>query len=125
MSKKAEDMIPFLTIASANFEKDLEIVKQILGQYEKRTHSENAYIFSPRAEMAAGWWFYNVLVTRDFLQKIFQIILPDGFPNNKKSASIKIVDAFQEQLRKNGSEARVRMHGDMPFAAPWWSWLMR
>jgi hypothetical protein len=125
MSKKAEDMIPFLTIASVNFEKDLEIVKQILGQYEKRTHSEKAYIFSPRAEMAAGWWFYDVLVTRDFLQKIFQTILPDGFPNNKKSASIKIVDAFQDQLRKNGSEARVRMHGDMPFAAPWWSWLMR
>src|SRR5215218_6429396 len=79
MSKKAEDMIPFLTIASANFEKDLEIVKQILGQYEKRTHSENAYIFSPRPEMAAGWWFYDVLVTRDVLQKIFQTILPDGF----------------------------------------------
>ena len=123
--KEPEEMIPFFSIASRDFERDLGVLKKILYQFEQRTHSENAYIFSPRAEMAAGWWFYDVLLTRDFLQKIFQIILPDGFPNNKKSASIKIVDTFQEQLRKNGSEARVRMHGDMPFAAPWWSWLMR
>jgi hypothetical protein len=32
---------------------------------------------------------------------------------------------FQSQMRKDGSEARVKMHGDIPFAAPWWSWLMR
>jgi hypothetical protein len=44
---------------------------------------------------------------------------------DKKSATIKIVDMFQSQMTKNNSEAQVKMHGDIPFAAPWWSWIMR
>ncbi len=121
-------MIPFLSIASRDFEKDLDALRLVLIQLEKRTHSENAYRFSERAEMAAGWWFYDVFVTPEFLQKVFQIVLPYGeisSQNNKKSATIKMVDLFQAQLRKNNSDARVKMHGDVPFAAPWWAWLMR
>ena len=77
--------------------------------------------------MAAGWWFYDVYVTPEFLQRIFQTVIPkeELSSRDKKSATIKIVDMFQSQLRKNGSEARVKIHGDIPFAAPWWSWLMR
>jgi hypothetical protein len=120
-------MIPFLSIASREFEKDLQALRLVLSQLEKRTHSENAYRFSERAEMAAGWWFYDVFVTPEFLQRIFQIVLPreELTSKDKKSATIKLVDMFQVQLRKNGSDARVKMHGDIPFAAPWWAWLMR
>ena len=120
-------MIPFLSIASLEFDKDLNALKVIMSQLEKRTHSENAYRFSERAQMAAGWWFYDVYVTQDFLQRLFQIVIPkeELSSRDKKSATIKIVDMFQSQLTKNGSEARVKMHGDIPFAAPWWSWLMR
>ena len=76
--------------------------------------------------MVAGWWFYEVFFKRDFVQKIFQIILPPDFPsNNKKAATIKIVDIFQDQIKKNGSDARIKMFGDIPFATPWWSWLFR
>ena len=120
-------MIPFLSIGSREFERDLNALKLVMNQLEKRAHSENAYRFSERAQMAAGWWFYDVFVTQEFLQKIFQIFLPreEFSSRDKKSATIKIVDMFQSQMRKNGSEARVKMHGDIPFAAPWWSWLMR
>jgi hypothetical protein len=48
-------MIPFLSIASREFEKDLNALKLVMSQIEKRTHSENAYRFSERAQMAAGW----------------------------------------------------------------------
>ena len=48
-------MIPFLSIASREFEKDLNALKLVMNQLEKRTHSENAYRFSERAQMAAGW----------------------------------------------------------------------
>jgi hypothetical protein len=120
-------MIPFLSIASRGFERDLNAMKLVMNQLEKRAHSENAYRFSERAQMAGGWWFYDVFVTQEFLQKIFQIFLPheEFASQDKKSATIKIIDMFQSQMRKNGSEARVKMHGDIPFAAPWWSWLMR
>ena len=120
-------MIPFLSIGSREFERDLNALKLVMNQLEKRAHSENAYRFSERAQMAAGWWFYDIFVTQEFLHKIFQIFLPqeEFTSRDKKSATIKIVDMFQSQMRKNGSEARVKMHGDIPFAAPWWSWLMR
>jgi hypothetical protein len=120
-----KEMIPFLTVISNNFEKDLAIVRHVLGQFEKRVHSENGYKLSDRAEMAAGWWFYDVFVTREFLQKIFQIALPLGSSHNKKTASFKIIDMIQDQLKKNSSEAKIKMHGDIPFAGPWWAWLMR
>jgi hypothetical protein len=126
--KHAEDeMIPFFSIASKDFDQDLIILKKVLHQFEQRTHSENAYKFSQRATLAAGWWFYDVFFKRDFVQKIFQLILPSpgNFPHNKKAAAIKIVDIFQDQIKKNGSDARIKMFGDIPFATAWWSWLFR
>jgi hypothetical protein len=44
-------MIPFLSIASREFEKDLNALKLVMNQLEKRAHSENAYRFSERAQM--------------------------------------------------------------------------
>ena len=70
-----DDMIPFFSIASRDFDQDLIILKKVLHQFEQRTHSENAYKFSERATLAAGWWFYEVFFKCDFVQKIFQIIL--------------------------------------------------
>lgn len=124
-SEAEKEMIPFFTIVSNNFEKDLAVVRQILGQFERRAHVENGYRLSDRAEMAAGWWFYDVFVTPELVQKIFQAVLPSGTGRDKKAATLRIVDIFQDQLRKNGSEAKIKMHGDIPFAAPWWAWLMR
>jgi hypothetical protein len=46
--------------------------------------------------MAAGWWFYDISFKPNFVQKIFQLALPPhGFPYNKKTATMKIVDMFQ------------------------------
>ena len=119
-------MIPFFSIASRDFDQDLVILKKVLHQFEQRTHSENAYKFSERATLAAGWWFYDVFFKRDFVQKIFQLLLPRNFLHkNKKTATMKIVDTFQDQIKKNGSDARIKMFGDIPFATPWWSWLLR
>jgi hypothetical protein len=125
-NKQDDEMIPFLSIASRDFDKDLIILKKVLHQFEQRTHSENAYKFSQRATLAAGWWFYDVFFNRDFIQNIFELLLPHNFShNNKKAATIKIVDTFQDQIKKNGSDARIKMFGDIPFATPWWSWLFR
>ena len=120
-------MIPFFSIASRDFDHDLIILKKVLNQFEQRTHSENGYKFSQRATLAAGWWFYDLFFKRDFIQKIFQLLLlPSNIPhNNKKAATIKIVDTFQDQIKKNGSDARIKMYGDIPIAAAWWSWLLR
>jgi hypothetical protein len=125
-NNKSEEMIPFLSVASRDFDRDLNILKKILYQFEQQTHSDNAYVFSKRATMAAGWWFYDIFFRPDFVQKIFQLALPPGFPpHDKKGAAIKIVNLFQNQVKLNDSDARIKMYGDIPYATPWWSWLFR
>jgi len=125
-AEASDEMIPFFSIASRDFGKDLAILKKILHQFEQRTHSENAYKFSERATLAAGWWFYHIFFKRDFIQMVFQLLLPYNISHkNKKAATLKIVDTFQDQLKKNGSDARIKMFGDIPVAAGWWSWLLR
>ncbi len=124
--QEEDEMIAFFSIASRDFDKDLIILKEVLHRFEQRTHSENAYKFSQRATLAAGWWFYDVFFKRDFIQKIFQLLLSHNFSHdNKKATTTKIVDTFQDQIKKNGSNARIKMFGDIPFATPWWSWLFR
>jgi hypothetical protein len=50
-----------------------------------------------------------VFFRRDFVQKIFQLLLPSNFShNNKKAATLKIVDTFQDQIKKNSSDARIK-----------------
>ncbi|HEX7033458.1 MAG TPA: hypothetical protein VF172_10710 [Nitrososphaera sp.] len=115
---------PLFTIVSSNFENDLDIVRRIFSGFEKLTRVDQGFRLSDRAEMAAGWWFYDILVTQDFAAKIFQELIPKDV-RDKKSATIKIIDHFQGQLRRYGSEAKIKMHGDIPFAGPWWAWLMR
>jgi hypothetical protein len=102
----------------------LVILKKVLYQFEQRTHSQNAYKFSERATFAAGWWFYDVFFKRDFVQR--KLLLPYNIQHkNKKAATLKIVDTFQDQIKKNGSDARIKMFGDIPLAAGWWSWLLK
>lgn len=122
-----ENMIPLLSVRSTKFEEDLALMRRILDQFEERAHVKNGYKFSERAEMAAGWWFYDVYVTPEFLQRLFNLALPkeEFRSNNKKSAANMLVGMFSDQIKKNGSEARIKMFGDIPFAAPWWAWLMK
>ncbi|HEV2876404.1 MAG TPA: hypothetical protein VGW09_03925 [Nitrososphaeraceae archaeon] len=42
--KEPEGMIPFFSIASRDFERDLGVLKKILHQFEQRTHSEYIHI---------------------------------------------------------------------------------
>lgn len=119
-----QQLFPIFSIVSNDFEKDLDIIKRMFSGLEKMTHTEQGFKLSDRAEMAAGWWFYDILVTPDFARKLFETILPADL-HNMKGATRKISDALQGQLRKFGSGAKIKMHGDFPFAAPWWAWLMK
>ncbi|HEU4605028.1 MAG TPA: hypothetical protein VFS46_02195 [Nitrososphaera sp.] len=119
-----QQMFPTFTIVSNDFDKDLAIVKRIFSGLQEMTHTENGFKLSDRAEMAAGWWFYDVFFTQEFAKKMFETVLPPE-TRNMKGAKIRIIDALQGQLKKYGSEAKIKMHGDIPFAAPWWAWLMK
>lgn len=117
-------MFPIFSIVSNDFEKDLDIIKRMFSGLEKMTHTEQGFKLSDKAEMAAGWWFYDIFITSEFAKKLFETILPQDL-HNMKGATLKIIDALQGQLRKYGSEAKIKKHGIIPFASPWWAWLMK
>jgi hypothetical protein len=50
--------------------------------------------------MAAGWCFYEIFVTPDFLQKLFQKFVPEGV-HDRKAATIKIVETFFKDNSEN------------------------
>src|ERR1044071_3759339 len=110
---------PMFTVVSNDFEKDLEIVRTIFSRLRDATHTtQRGFKLSERAEMAAGWWFYDIFLTSDFAKQIFKLLIPQNVKDVRR-AKLQLVDSIQEQLRKQGSEAKIKMHGDMPFAAPW------
>lgn len=117
-------MFPIFSIVSNNFERDLEVVRSIFYGLEKMTHTNQGFKLSDRAEQAAGWWFYDVYFNEEFARKAFEAILPPH-TRNMEDATRRIIESLQHQLQKLGSEAKIKMHGDMPFAAPWWAWLMK
>lgn len=119
-----QQMIPIFSIVSNDFDKDLAIIRRIFSGLQEITHTENGFKLSDRAELAAGWWFYDVFFTREFATWMFETVLPPE-RHNMKGATVRIMDALQGQLRKYGSEAKIKMRGDIPFAAPWWAWLMK
>lgn len=124
MSDDTQQMFPIFSIVSNNFEKDLEVVMSIFSGLEKRTHTSQGFKLSNRAEQAAGWWFYDVYFTEEFARKAFEAILPPH-TRDMKQATRRTIESLQKQFQKHGSEAKVKMHGDMPFAARWWAWLMK
>lgn len=117
-------MFPIFSIVSNNFEKDLDIAKRIFSGLQDMTHAQGGFKLSDRAVLAAGWWFYDIYFTPEFAKKMFETIVPPEI-HNMKGATIRIIDSLQGQLKKYGSEAKIKMHGDIPFAAPWWAWLMK
>lgn len=123
MSEKTEQMVPMFSIVSNDFEKDLGVVKGLFAGLERMSHSDNAYRLSDRAEFAAGWWFYDVYVTEEFAKQLFALIVP-GAMRNPKRATSELVEALQAQLKKYGTDAKIKLHGSHPFAARWFAWLM-
>lgn len=117
-------MFPAFSIVSNDFEKDLEIVKRIFSGLQEITHVQNGFRLSDRAVLAAGWWFYEIYFTPEFAKKMFETVLPPEL-HNMKGATVGIVNSLQGQLRKYGSEAKIKTHGNISFAAPWWAWLMK
>ena len=70
-------------------------------------------------------FLFKIVISHQVPARIFQCHSQGRTIFMKKSAAVRMVDIFQPQMRKKCSEARVKMHRDITFAAAWWSWLMR
>jgi hypothetical protein len=78
-----EEIIPFFSVASKDFEQDLIILKKILHQFEQQTYSdENAYKLGQRAkkwQQAGGFMISSsslILCKRFFNWHCHHLIFP-------------------------------------------------
>jgi len=109
-----QQLLPVFSIVSNDFDKDLGIIKGLFSGLQELTKTNDGFKLSDQAVLAAGWWFYDVYLTQEFASRIFQTILPAGISATR--AALIITDALEGQLRKYGSEARIRMHKDLQLA---------
>ena len=109
-----QQLVPVFSIVSNDFEKDLGIIKRLFSGLGELTQTKDGFKLSDQAVLAAGWWFYDIYFSQEFAQKTFQTILPAGI--GPRRAALIITDELESQLRKYGSEARIRMHKDFQLA---------
>jgi hypothetical protein len=59
------------------------------------------------------------LLHRFYIKEFLAIIAPDFSYNNKNTAILEIADTFQDQIKRNSSDARIKMFGDIDVTAGW------
>lgn len=114
--------IPLFEISSRDFDEDITLFKKIFKSFEQKIHYSDGFKFSPEAEFAMGWWFYNIYVKAGFIKKLVEhehMINPNIIDENG------ILQLVSTRLKHEKSKARVKFHGDKPFFARYWSWLMK
>ena len=114
MQVSSDEMIPFFRVASIDFEKDLNVLKKVLYRLELKTHLQGAYKFSSKAELAIGWWFYDIFFRREFVRRLLELDVSFNSNCHKWDIIKRIVEPFQKQLRLLGSEARISLYSDRP-----------
>jgi hypothetical protein len=67
---------------------------------------------------------YLVMVSLLYRFYTLAAIAPDSSYNKKNTAILEIVDILQDQIKRNSSNARIKMFGDIHVTAGWLSWLL-
>jgi len=59
------------------------------------------------------------LLHRFYTKEFLAVIAPDFSYNNKNTAILEIADTLQDQIKRNSSDARIKMFGDIDVTAGW------
>ena len=114
--------VPIFEISSKDFEEDIARLKRIFGGFEKQIRFKDGYKFSPEAQFAMGWWFYTIYAKIGFIK---ELVTYYHSINSKAKDERAILEMVREQLKSQKSTARIKFHGEKPFFARYWAWLMR
>ena len=115
-------MNPTLVMASQKLESDVSVVKEILDGFEKSTGYQDGYSFDEKGMMAAGWWFVEVYIKPDFLDRIVE---SKPLESGRIKYDTDMLNIIQNMLKQKGSTARIRLYRQKPFLASWWKWLLK
>ena len=113
---------PTFVVASRDFERDLMMLKDLLNQLQNKTNIKDGYKLSEKGQMAAGWWFYEIFLKPEFVEKIIQT---KGILDKEVKNEIDILEIIQVNLKQSGGGAKIRLYKDKPFLIRWWKWILK
>ena len=114
--------VPILSVSSLDFEGDLKILRKVLDSYQEKIQFENGYKFSSDAKLAMGWWFYEISVKITFFKNLVNM---EHQLNSKIKDERDIVVLIQDQLKKRGSKARIKLISKPSLFTKYWTWLLK
>jgi len=115
-------MNPTFVVASKDVDKDTIFLRKILEELQKETNYQQGYTISDKGTLAAGWWFYEVSLKPEFVEKIIQTRTTIG---KKIKNERDILEIIQADLTQNASGARIRLYKDKPLFIQWWKWILK
>ena len=114
--------VPIFSVSSLDFEGDLAILRKVMDSFEQKIRFENGYKFSSDAQLAMGWWFYEIFVKIEFFKNLVKI---EHQMNHKIKDERDIARLIQNQLKTNGSKARIKMVSKPSIFTKYWTWLLK
>jgi len=115
-------MNPTFVIASQDVDKDTPLLRRIFEELQKDANYQQGYTFSDMGTLAAGWWFYEIYLKPEFVEKVIQAksVMGKKVKNEKD-----ILEIIQVNLKQNGCGARIRLYKDKPLFVRWWKWILK
>ena len=114
--------VPIFSVSSLDFDNDLKILRSVMDSYQQKTHFENGYKFSTDAQLAMGWWFYEIYVKIEFFKSLVKM---EHQLNPKIKDERDIVAFLQSHLKKNGSKAKIKLVSKPSIFTKYWTWLLK
>ena len=93
-----------------------------MNSFEIKVHIKNGYKFSSDAKLAMGWWFYEIFVKIEFFKKLVKM---EHQINPKIKDERDVVELIQNQVKKSGSKARVKLVSKPSIFTKYWTWLLK
>ncbi len=95
-----------ISVATLNYEKDRKIVESVLHSIESLVHEKGRFVIG-EDQPAMGWHFFKVIIDRDLLYKLTNLLGSEFFKTKGKTLEDKLVNWITHNLKAYGCNARL------------------
>lgn len=101
-----------LDFQSIDFEPDGRIAVDMLSEWQKTNHLENAFALDPPVQ-SAGWSFAKMFLAGQFVEKIYAIHGYEIDASKGKKFEDKFIAWLQKELKNRGCGAQIKKAPEM------------
>lgn len=95
-----------ISVATLNYEIDRRIVESVLQSIEVLVHEKGRFAISDY-KYAMGWHFFNVIIDRDLLHKLTNLLGSEFLKTKGKTLEEKLLKWISLKLKSYGCKASL------------------